>query len=198
MDNQEELDHIRKVLNGEHSAYAFLVDRYKGMAYSIALKILENQEDAQDVAQEGFIKAYQQLRQFEGKSKFSTWLYTIVYRTALAKAKEARVRTFSITQQFKETFADDYAAPQLALMQADDEQRSVNLAVNKLPKTDALLVILYYIDDNSITEIHKITGMSVPNIKIRLFRARKKLERELRFLLDDNNTGLKTYGKQGS
>jgi RNA polymerase sigma factor (sigma-70 family) len=197
MDNQEELDYIRKVLNGEHTAYAFLVDRYKGMAYSIALKILENKEDAQDVAQEGFIKAYQQLHQFEGKSKFSTWLYTIVYRTALAKAKEARVRTFSITQQFRETFTDDYAAPQLALMQTDDEQRSVNLAVNKLPKTDALLVILYYIDENSISEIHQITNMSVANIKIRLFRARKKLERELRFLLDDKSSGLKTYGKQG-
>jgi len=197
MENQEELDYIRKVLNGEHAAYAFLVDRYKGMAYSIALKILENQEDAQDVAQEGFIKAYQQLHQFEGKSKFSTWLYTIVYRTALAKTKEARVRTFSITQQFRETFTDDYSAPQLALMQTEDEQRSVNLAVNKLPKTDALLVILYYIDDNSISEIRQITGMSIANIKIRLFRARKKLERELRFLLDDKNSGLKAYGKQG-
>jgi RNA polymerase sigma factor (sigma-70 family) len=197
MDNQEELEYIRKVRNGEHAAYAFLVDRYKGMAYSIALKILQNEEDAQDVAQEGFIKAYQQLHQFEGKSKFSTWLYTIVYRTALAKAKESRVRTFSITQQFKETFTDDYSAPQLAVMQADDERRSVNLAVNKLPKTDALLVILYYIDDNSISEIREITGMSGANIKIRLFRARKKLERELRFLLDDKSTGLKSYGNQG-
>ena len=197
MDNQEELEYIRKVLNGEHSAYAFLVDRYKGMAYSIALKILDNVEDAQDVAQEGFIKAYQQLHQFQGKSKFSTWLYTIVYRTALAKVKEARVRTFSITQQFKETFTDDYVVPQLAVMQADDERRSVNLAVNKLPKTDALIVILYYIDENSVSEIHEITGMSVANIKIRLFRARKKLERELRFLLDDKSTGLKSYGNQG-
>ncbi|HMG91553.1 MAG TPA: sigma-70 family RNA polymerase sigma factor [Chryseolinea sp.] len=198
MDNQEELEHIRKVLNGEHAAYAFLVDRYKGMAYSIALKILENEEDAQDVAQEGFIKAYQQLHQFEGKSKFSTWLYTIVYRTALAKLKEAKVRTFSITQQFKDTFTDDYTAPQLALMQADDERRSVNLAVNNLPKTDALLVILYYIDGNSIGEVHQITGISVATIKIRLFRARKKLERELRFLLDDKSSGLKTYGKRGA
>jgi len=197
MENQEELECIQKVLNGEHAAYAFLVDRYKGMAYSIALKILDNEEDAQDVAQEGFIKAYQQLRQFEGKSKFSTWLYTIVYRTALAKAKEAKVRTFSITQKFKDTFTDDYSAPQLAVMQADDERRSVNLAVNKLPKADALLVILYYIDENSIGEIREITGMSVANIKIKLFRARKKLEKELRFLLDDNSSGLNNYGSQG-
>ena len=197
MDQQEELEYIRRVRNGEHAAYAFLVDRYKAMVYSIAWKVLGNQEDAQDVAQEGFIKAYQQLYQFEGKSKFSTWLYTIVYRTALAKAKEVKVRTFSITEQFKETFTNDYSSPQLTLMQTDDEQRSVNLAINNLPKTEALLVILYYIDENSIGEIRQITGLSMANIKIKLFRARKKLEKELRFLLDDKTTERRTYGKQG-
>jgi len=197
MDQQEELEYIRRVRNGEHAAYAYLVDRYKRMVYSIAWRVLGNQEDAQDVAQEGFIKAYQQLYQFEGKSKFSTWLYTIVYRTALAKAKEAKVRTFTITEQFKETFTNDYSTPQLALMQADDEQRSVNLAINNLPKTEALLVILYYIDENSISEIRQITGLSMANIKIKLFRARKKLEKELRFLLDDKTTERRIYGKQG-
>lgn len=197
MDNLEELEYIRRVRDGDHAAYAFFVDRYKALAYSIALRVLGNEEDAQDVAQEGFIKAYQQLHQFEGKSKFSTWLYTIVYRTALAKSKESRVKTFSFTDQFKETFTDDYSPPQLALMQTDDERRSVNEAINKLPKSDALLVILYYINDNSISEIRQITGLSAANIKIRLFRARKKLERELRFLMDDKGTELKKYGKQG-
>ena len=197
MDQQEELEYILRVRNGEHAAYAFLVDRYKGMVYSIAWRVLGNQEDAQDVAQEGFIKAYQQLYQFEGKSKFSTWLYTIVYRTALAKAKEMKVRTFSITEQFKETFTNDYSTPQLSLMQTDDEQRSVNQAINNLPKTEALLVILYYINENSIGEIRQITGLSMANIKIKLFRARKRLEKELRFLLDDKTTERRTYGKQG-
>ena len=197
MDNFEELEYIRRVRDGDHAAYAFLVDRYKTMAYSIAWRILGHEEDAQDVAPEGFIKAYQQLHQFEGKSKFSTWLYTIVYRTALAKAREARVKTFSITSQFKETFTDDYASPQLALMQTDDEQRSVNKAINSLPEAEGLLVMLYYINDNSISEIKEITGLSAANIKIKLFRARKKLERELRFLLDDDTNETKKHGKQG-
>jgi RNA polymerase sigma-70 factor (ECF subfamily) len=83
-------------------------------------------------------------------------------------------------------------------MQADDEQRSVSLAINSLPKTEALLVILYYIDENSISEIRKITGLSMANIKIKLYRARKKLERELKFLLDDKSNETRNYGKQGS
>lgn len=196
MDLQEELEYIRRVRNGDHTAYAVLVDRYKTLAYSIALKVLGNEEDAEDVAQEGFIKAYQQLQQFEGKSKFSTWLYTIVYRTALAKAKEMKHKTFSITQQFKDTFTNDYSAPQLTLMQANDEQRSVNAAINRLPESEALLVMLYYVNENSIKEIQEITGLSAANIKIRLFRARKKLERELKFLIDDENTQIKHHGKK--
>jgi len=196
MDTSEEQEYIRRVRNGEHAVYAILVDKYKNLAYSIALKVLGNEEDAEDVAQEGFIKAYQQLHQFAGKAKFSTWLYTIVYRTALAKAKEIRIKTFSITEKIQANFTDDYSSPQLSRMQADDEQRSVKLALSKLPESEALLVMLYYINENSISEIHQITGLSMANIKIKLFRARKKLERELKFLLDYKNTEAKVYGKE--
>ncbi len=193
MDHHQELEYIQKVRNGEHSAYAVLVDSYKSMAYAIALKVVGNSEDAEDVAQEGFIKAYQQLHQFEGKSKFSTWLYTIVHRTALAKVNENRIRTFSITDNFKENFATDHTVPQLSILQVDDEQRLIAQAINQLSKTDGLLVMLYYINENSVKEIHEITGLSAANIKIRLFRARKKLERDLKFLLDDE-PGTKAYG----
>lgn len=194
MDDQEELEYIRRTRSGEHAAYAKLVDRYKTFAYAIALKVLKNQEDAEDVAQESFIKAYQQLHQFEGKAKFSTWLYTIVYRTALAKTREMKVKLFSITDQFRRGFSNDHSSPQLALIQANDEKRSVEQAIANLPETEALLVMLYYIEEKSIREIQAITGLSAANIKIKLFRARKKLVRELRFLLDDKNGDTKHYG----
>lgn len=194
MDDQEELEYIRQTRAGEHAAYAKLVDRYKTFAYAVALKVLKNQEDAEDVAQESFIKAYQQLHQFEGKAKFSTWLYTIVYRTALAKTRELKVKLFSITDQFRRSFTNDHSTPQLALIQANDEKRSVEQAIANLPETEALLVMLYYIEENSIREIQAITGLSAANIKIKLFRARKKLVRELRLLLDDKNGDTKHYG----
>src|SRR5690242_11212745 len=167
MDQQEEQDYIRKVKSGNATAYAGLVDHYKTMAYAIALKVLGNPEDAEDVAQEGFIKAYQQLHQFEGKAKFSTWLYTIVYRTALAKTRELKMKTFSINEHFRENFTNDFSTPQLVLMEKDDEQRSIQMAINSLPQTEGLLVMLYYLHDNSVGEIQQITGLSMANIKIK-------------------------------
>lgn len=78
MENIEERVYLDRIKNGDPDSYTFIVDKYKYMAYTISLKILNNPEDAQDAAQESFVKAYQQIRQFKGKSKFSTWLYTIV------------------------------------------------------------------------------------------------------------------------
>ncbi|HTF19897.1 MAG TPA: sigma-70 family RNA polymerase sigma factor [Chryseolinea sp.] len=183
MRDLDEQEYIRKVRDGEHAAYAVLVDAYKLFAFSIALKILGNEEEAQDAAQEGFIKAYQQIHQFEGKSKFSTWLYTIVYRTAIAQRKNTRIKTSAMSDSIMANFAQDNTTPQLVKMQSDDIQRHIRFAIDRLPETEGLLVMLYYINENSIREIQQITGLTGANIKIKLFRARKKLERELRFLL---------------
>ena len=184
MRDLDEQEYIRRVRNGDHAAYAVLVDAYKVLAFSIALKVLGDKAEAQDAAQEGFIKAYQQLHQFEGKSRFSTWLYTIVYRTAIARKNEMRMRPLTLTEHLVENFTGDHAVPQLVQLQSDDIQRSMRMAIDRLPETEGLLVMLYYINENSIREIQQITGLTNGNIKIKLFRARKKLERELRFLLD--------------
>jgi RNA polymerase sigma factor (sigma-70 family) len=185
MDLSEEQNYIERIKNGDSASYGFLVDSYKHMAYTIALKILNNTEDAQDVAQESFIKAFQQLHQFQGKAKFSTWLYTIVYRTAISKLKESRIKTLSINTTISENYRENDASPQEEQFHSKDEQRYVKQAIQKLPKTEALLVTLYYLNENSVKEIREITGLSLPNIKINLFRARKRLERELKFLLTE-------------
>src|SRR5258706_1542752 len=184
MENTEEQTYINRVKNGDPAPYTFIVDKYKHMAYTIALKITGSVEDAQDVAQESFIKAYQQIRQFEGKSKFSTWLYTIVYRTAISKLKENKIKTISISNSIKENYSQGHTMPQLEKLQLEDEHRHVKQAIQRLPKTEALLITLFYMNENTVREIQGITGLSSANIKLRLFRARRKLERELQFLMN--------------
>jgi RNA polymerase sigma factor (sigma-70 family) len=195
MENPEEQVYINRVKRGDPSPYAFIVDKYKHMAYTIAFKISGNAEDAEDIAQESFIKAYQQIHQFEGKSKFSTWLYTIVYRTAISKLKENKIDTISISNSINENYSQDYTTPQHEKLLLQDEQRHVKQAIQRLPKTEALLITLFYMNENTVSEIHGITGLSVANIKIKLFRARKKLERELQFLIKQELDPINENGK---
>ncbi|GAB4026964.1 RNA polymerase sigma factor [Spirosoma gilvum] len=183
MKQPEDQVYIDKVKHGDSASYAFLVDRYKHMAYTIALRVMRNAEDAEDVAQEGFVKAYQQLHRFEGKSKFSTWLYTIVYRVAVTKLEQQRVATVPIYEEMAETYTHQHQTTQLEHLQVSDQQKYIKDAIGRLPATEGLLITLYYLDEKSIREIEEITGLSESNIKVKLFRARKVLEEQLRFLL---------------
>jgi RNA polymerase sigma-70 factor (ECF subfamily) len=182
MEPSEDQVHVDRVKAGDSLAYAFLVDKYKNMAFTIALKVTGNREEAEDVAQEGFLKAYQQLGAFAGRSKFSTWLYTIVYRTALNHRQKNRNRPFSLDPQADWQPAA-HTTPAHEQLQAKQAQQYVKEAIDRLPPTEALLVTLYYLDENTTREIAQITGMSLANIKIKLFRARKRLEKDLAFLL---------------
>ncbi len=153
------------------------------MAYTISLKILRNVEDAEDAAQDSFVKAFQQIHQFEGKAKFSTWLYTIVYRTAITRLQVQHVNTVALDDEINENYADDFPAPQLINIQASEQQKYVRQAIDRLPQAEALLITLFYLNENTVREIEEITGFSESNIKVKLFRARKILEQQLRFLL---------------
>jgi RNA polymerase sigma-70 factor (ECF subfamily) len=174
--------YIEKTQNGDSAAYAFIVNKYKDMVYSIAIKILRDTDEANDIAQDSFIKAYRQISQFQGKSKFSTWLYTITYRTAVTRLNDKRVETVSMDVEVDEIANN--LPDQFDQLQAKQVKHYVKQAIEKLPPIDATLVTLYYINDLPIKEIEEITGMSKPNIKIKLFRARKVLEHRLKFLLD--------------
>jgi RNA polymerase sigma-70 factor (ECF subfamily) len=88
-----------------------------------------------------------------------------------------------MTDEIAENYASDSLTPQIETMEAAEQQKYVREAIQRLPKIEALLVTLYYLEENSVKEIQEITGLTTENIKIRLFRARKKLEQSLRFLM---------------
>ena len=183
MKNQGDQIHIENVKKGDLASFAFLVDKYKNMAYTIAVKILGNVEDAEDAAQESFVKAYLQINAFQGNSKFSTWLYTIVYRTSVSKLQKNKIVTFAIDEDFDENYTYDYSGTQLDQLQSSEQSKFIKQAIQKLPEAEALLVTLFYMNENSVSEIEEITGLTASNIKVKLFRARKILEKELLFLM---------------
>lgn len=162
---------VQQVLSGNTSAFKHFVESYQDMAITIAFRICGNMQDAEDVVQDSFVKAYKNLRSFRAESKFSTWLYRIVYNTAVTFTKSQmwantqvaplenaiQVGTNSLEKQFEETEREEIVADIMA----------------KMPRGDALLLTLYYMEDNSIKEIAKITGLNESNVKVKLFRARK-------------------------
>jgi len=181
--------YIQKVLLGDISSYSCLVDNYKDMVFTLALKIVRNREDAEEVAQGSFVKAFQKLQTFKGESKFSTWLYTIVYRTAITKIRKKIVETTDVNEYVIDNHSVGFSISQLDLLKSEEQKKYVKMAIDVLPELDALLITLFYINENTFDEIIEITGLTMANVKVRLFRARKKIYNELsKVLKEELNT----------
>lgn len=182
MNTIDDQTYIDRIKNGDPSAYSFLINKYKDMAYTISLKITRNTQDAEDATQESFIKAYDAIHSFKGNAKFSTWLYTIVYRTSLYLVKTRKKGIVPISDELTAHYRPDDQIPQIDQIQSIERRKYILQAIHELSPTESLLITLYYLNESPIKEITAITGLSIPNVKIQLFRARKKLERKLNFL----------------
>ncbi len=185
MDKTADQIYIDKVLQGDTNAFAYLVNKYKSLAFTVALKIVRNREDAEEIAQDSFVKAYTQLHTFKGESKFSTWLYTIVYRNSISKIRKKKIETVDADDYIIENHKTDFDFPQIEAIKNEEQKKYVAQAINNLSENDALLITLYHLNECSVEEIEEITGLTKTNIKVKLFRIRKKLYNELSLLLKD-------------
>lgn len=179
---------IQKAIRGDPAAYRFLLNKYKTYSFSIAVKIVKNREDAEEVVQDSFVRAFKALRNFNGSAKFSTWLYKIVYNTALTRIrnKKAIMDTLekSPDSNFDFDIPDNYTGAFEKLVQAD-QAAILRKALVVLTESENLAIVLYYTCENTILEIESITGWNPSTIKIRLFRARQKLYAALSKLLNE-------------
>ena len=175
---------IKQVQLGDHQAFSQLVDRHKNMVYSLVLRMVPNTEDAEEVAQDSFIKAYKAIKQFKGKSKFSTWLYKIAYFTAINHLRKNKALTSEIDFEKIEN-TDDSALDDLNLQ---DQKAYIDQAMAYLKPIERQLISLFYLEEFTNKEIGKITGLSQSNIKVSLMRSRKKLSGILNALLNEEIT----------
>ncbi|MBE0646375.1 MAG: sigma-70 family RNA polymerase sigma factor [Bacteroidales bacterium] len=179
MKNHDDNFYIDLVLGGDSSAFAGLVARHKNMVFSIVLKILQNREDAEEIAQDVFLKAFESLGSFEKKSKFSTWLYRIAYNAAITKTRKKRVEFVGIDDRIISNYTEDEIQEHVGRFDADEQKRIIDKALKRLPEEDNLLITLFYKAENSVEEISAITRLTESNVKVRLHRIRKKLYGEI-------------------
>jgi RNA polymerase sigma-70 factor (ECF subfamily) len=171
----EDSHYIERVMNGDVSAYSPLVEKHKNLVFSIVLKILNNREDAEEVAQDTFLKAYNSLRSFEKKSKFSTWLYRIAYNSAISMKRKKKMEAVEIDDHIMFNYSTDEISSNVYQINENEQIQLVDRALQTLPEEDNLLITLFYKSENSIEDISYITGLSQSNVKVRLHRIRKKL-----------------------
>jgi RNA polymerase sigma-70 factor (ECF subfamily) len=158
---------IQEVLGGNHPAFAYFVKTYRDMAITIAYRVCNNKMDAEDIAQLAFVKAFHNLHTFRNKSKFSSWFYQIVYRQALnfIKNKTHDSDGVEVLVDVVEETGDK-----------EMQQETINELLSKLPHEDALIVTLYYLEEMPVKEVALVLNWSESNVKIRLYRARKRME----------------------
>lgn len=185
MNYREDSYYIKRVLGGNIASYAVLVEKHKDLAFTLALRISRNREDAEEIAQDAFLKAYNSLDSFREESKFTTWLYKIVYHTALSKIRKKQPDKQSMEDAYlDDVFKEERIGGLDALHQAQ-RKKIIGQAMERLKEEEAVVLTLYYLSENSIKEIEEITALSNPNIKILLHRGRKKLLSELKKILKE-------------
>ncbi len=175
-----DIELIEQTLAGNQSAYADLVKRHQRFVFTLAMRFAKGREDAEEIAQDCFIKAYRSLASFQGQSKFSTWLYSIVYTTAMTFLRKKRVATDSIDDENTfiqvESRESGYDPNNI-----DNKSRSfyLNQAIAQLLPDDATIITLFYKGEQSLEEIAQALGMETNTVKVKLFRARQRLKEKL-------------------
>ena len=175
---------IDKVLGGDKAAYADLMKRHQRFVFTLALRFAKNREDAEEIAQDCFIKAYRSLNTFRNTSKFSTWLYSIVYTTAMTFLRKKRLDIQSIDTEAGLLNIENHVSD----LNADEvEHKSkmvfVNRAINQLLPDDAAVITLFYQGEQSLEEIGKALGMETNTVKVKLHRARHRLKEKIENIL---------------
>jgi RNA polymerase sigma-70 factor, ECF subfamily len=181
--DESDWDLVVAAKNGKDRAFEILIRRYEARMLSLALGITRNREDAQDVVQQSFQKAFVHLQKFQGKSAFSTWLQRIAINEALMCLRKNRVsRTVSLEELnperdsvFSREISDAGANPEETCIQREKE-RILSSVIDKLPRILQRAVRLH-LDDLTAEEVGQILGVRIPTVKARLFRGRQKASR---------------------
>jgi len=182
---QSDEDLITAVLSGNTKAYADLVKNHQRFVFTLALRFAKNREDAEEIAQDCFVKAYKALGTFKQTAKFSTWLYTITYTTSMSFLRKKQLNTQSIDDESILQLPNNIASYRADLVEQKSANVYLNLAIDSLLPDDAAIITLFYLGEQSLEEIGQALHMEANTVKVKLHRARARLKEKMEIMLKD-------------
>jgi RNA polymerase sigma-70 factor (ECF subfamily) len=171
---------IKRILQGEQALFAQLVQRYQQYVFTLVLRFTDSREDAEEISQDVFVKAYRSLADFRGESKFSTWLYTVVRTSSITFLRKKKLDTTSLDNE--RTFLqleNRESGFNANTMEQKSRHAMVNAAIRLLSPDDGQVITLFYKGEQTLEEIGRIMGMEPNTVKVRLHRARNRLREKM-------------------
>jgi RNA polymerase sigma-70 factor, ECF subfamily len=171
---------IKRILQGEQALFAQLVQRYQQYVFTLVLRFTDSREDAEEISQDVFVKAYRSLADFRGESKFSTWLYTVVRTSSITFLRKKKLDTTSLDNERTSLQLENRESGFNAnTMEQKSRHAMVNAAIRLLSPDDGQIITLFYKGEQSLEEIGRIMGLEPNTVKVRLHRARNRLREKM-------------------
>ncbi|WP_420399016.1 RNA polymerase sigma factor [Flagellimonas sp.] len=184
---------IAAILNGDTQEFSILVDQYKDLVFTVAIRTLKNREEAEEVAQDTFIKVFKSLKNFKGDAKLSSWIYRIAYNTCLDRVKKHKkeLKNTPIEEVRSEAVMEMGNALDRMVMQ--ERAETIKRCIQQLSAVDAALLTLFYFEEKDLKEMAKALNLSANTAKVKLFRARNRLGAILKKQLEPET--IQSYGQ---
>ena len=171
---KEEAHIIKEILNGKTEQYEYFLDRYGQQVFVLVDRIVSCQEDAEELTQDVFLKAFQQLSSFKAESTFSTWIYRIATNIAISAVRKKRNDVLRLDDSVFANLSDTQVDAELE-DESEEQMERLQQAMNQLEADERALITLYYLEEKPLAEVAFILGMTEGNAKVKLHRIRKKL-----------------------
>lgn len=167
--------YIQRIQAGDVTCFACLLDKYSLPIHSLILKVVRNREDAEELAQDTFMKVFKHIASFKGDCSFSTWIYRIAYNTAISSVRKKKHEFLAIEDTMLDHVSEEDITNLFGLATDEERIQKLEAALERLPPDERALILLFYWKEKTVEELVTITGLTQSNIKVKLHRIRKKL-----------------------
>ncbi|KGR87219.1 RNA polymerase sigma factor [Lysinibacillus odysseyi] len=172
----EDVAFINQVLTGDKQAYTHIINKYKNSLYATVLRMMKNPQTAQDLLQEAFVKAYEQLPKFDQKGSFKSWLYRVTINHCL---DTLRKKSYQVKQEeIQDEQLVNAASPEIIFLKRE-KNRELERLIARLPEQERLILLLRYANDCSYVEISELLHIPLSDVRNKLHRAKKKLRTKI-------------------